>query len=354
MEELFAYLRYNDFHELYLQGYGNRFHYWIWVLENWDIVLLKRMKRFMLLSLFIILFILVDLFVRDTGFLISFFPQEFNAIYILFFICYLVLNLFFYFSNIYRFGTYTSSIQRFWKRTFMLFWIIEGFLFLIFIYLYLIAPQEVRFFVDSVKQGDAYIFCEKSLFRNTIFYLVLCYTFYLVLYWKKYNININVCLIFQFFIYLVLYFDELWYFICTLINYSQKKNTNIFLWNNQYSFNNLATLNTVDLLDNFIINKRTENYFIGLICFLKYWHVVLILIGYVFLLYNKFTKKQISFCLISSNFQNTLYLYVFSLTQFIMYIKYLYIYNFTFCYFWFWENYSLYNSLNFFVFELFY
>ena len=47
-----------------------------------------------------------------------------------------------FFHKTYQYSKYTTQTQRFWKRASFLFWSIEGFLFAILIYLWLISPEQ--------------------------------------------------------------------------------------------------------------------------------------------------------------------------------------------------------------------
>ena len=84
-----------------------------------------------------------------------------------------------FFLKRYRFGKFTSSIQRFWKRTNTYFWLIEGFLFILFFYYYLNSSQEVYYMYDESNLNQTHLtslvsfYFSSSLLAILIIYLSL-------------------------------------------------------------------------------------------------------------------------------------------------------------------------------------
>ena len=51
------------------------------------------------------------------------------------FFTYLLISGFVFFLKKYKYGKYTTAMHRYWRRTFSIFWLLEGYLFLVFLYL---------------------------------------------------------------------------------------------------------------------------------------------------------------------------------------------------------------------------
>ena len=63
-------------------------------------------------------------------------------------IIYLLVSMFLFLSKHIGFGKYTSQLQRFWKRSYILFWGLEFFLFFLYIYLLTVHFSESTYFLD--------------------------------------------------------------------------------------------------------------------------------------------------------------------------------------------------------------
>jgi hypothetical protein len=64
---------------------------------------------------------------------------------------YLLISGFVFFYKKYQYRLYTSAIQRFWRRTLIIFWAIEGSLFICFVYLIFNASQEPLHVYDNIQ-----------------------------------------------------------------------------------------------------------------------------------------------------------------------------------------------------------
>ena len=64
---------------------------------------------------------------------------------------YLFISGFVFFFKKYQYRLYTSAIQRFWRRSLMVFWIIEGSLFSVFVYLIFNSSQEPIHMYDNLQ-----------------------------------------------------------------------------------------------------------------------------------------------------------------------------------------------------------
>lgn len=61
---------------------------------------------------------------------------------------YIFISGFNFFGKKYTYGKYTEALQRFWKRSFSIFWLLEGFVLSAFIFLTFNASSEVVYSFD--------------------------------------------------------------------------------------------------------------------------------------------------------------------------------------------------------------
>jgi hypothetical protein len=71
---------------------------------------------------------------------------------------YWLISGFVFFIKKYQYSKFTTVIQRFWKRTFIIFWMIEGSLFICFFYLVLNAPEEPLYMYDQIRIYKTHFF----------------------------------------------------------------------------------------------------------------------------------------------------------------------------------------------------
>lgn len=65
------------------------------------------------------------------------------------FFSYLLISGFVFFLKKYRYSKYTTAMHRYWRRTLSIFWLLEGFLFCVFLYLAVFSSQEPFFGYDN-------------------------------------------------------------------------------------------------------------------------------------------------------------------------------------------------------------
>ena len=296
----------------------------------------------------------------------TFLPKNIAAIVMFTNIVYILINLWYYFINIYKFSSYTSSVQRFWKRTFSLFWVIEGFLFLIFLYLWLISPQETSVFLDPYNQNNFYFSIKKEFFNYLVPLISLILSWYLLLFFKKKS-NISYLLLIILLLTSYLFTVEFLKFIQVLNFLSGSKTVYLGGSTANGSITELLPLyvdSYIELSDRLpnlkcntvpsdiyvsstnlksVLVKRTETFYLNIVIFLKFWHLVLITLLALLTIQKSLLDMTLSMDLVSSNMQNYIYvLFFFFLNFLFLFKKYVYIY-FKYVYFWFFENYSLVN-----------
>jgi len=65
------------------------------------------------------------------------------------FFTYLLISGFVFFLKKYKYSKYTTAMHRYWRRTLSIFWLLEGFLFCVFLYLAIFSSQEPFFGYDN-------------------------------------------------------------------------------------------------------------------------------------------------------------------------------------------------------------
>lgn len=100
------------------------------------------------------------------------------------------INLWYYFNTIYKTSKFTSFNRIFWQRTFALFWVIEGFLFLIVIYLLLVAPNFTLYFFQHDQYQKILLPYNNEIFKYCGLVTISTSLLYFSLYLTKYNLSL--------------------------------------------------------------------------------------------------------------------------------------------------------------------
>ena len=256
---------------------------------------------------------------------------------------FIIVNLFFwlfsgfnFFLKRYRYGKFTSAVQRFWKRTNMCFWLIEGFLFLIFFYYFLNSSQEPLYMYDTVSLQQEYLLPLKSSYFNVSgISIVIFILYYLILSINFFTISQNIIVISFVSVYIFyLFFIESYqfYYIISLFNeaswvFSEETN----LWE----------------LETDYIKLRTKEYYFLLCLIAKYWHFLFIFLSWVFFIIKTYESKKVTYTLLALNTQNFIILYVLNLLCFVQWLKWVYRRFFDLSFFWFFSSPDL--KINFLV-----
>jgi len=249
-----------------------------------------------------------------------------NWIIILLFAFWLISGFNFFLKR-YRYGKYTSSLQRFWKRAFMCFWMIEGFLFILFFYYFLNSSAEPVFMYDQnqlyLRQLNSW---NSFVLTATFFVFIINLLLVLILVIKNRSSKVSAVILsiitlflvtillfesYQFYYIVNFYDDSIWTF-------SEEDN----LWE----------------LEHDISRTRTKNHFTTLCILAKFWHFIFIFIVWVFCIMKFFELGKLSYNLISVNYQNIIILYIMNWLFMIDWIKWLLHRFFETAYFWFFTD----------------
>jgi hypothetical protein len=212
---------------------------------------------------------------------------------------YWLLSGFVFFVKKYQFSRYTSVIQRFWRRSYILFWLIESGLLLVFFYLVINSSQESFYMFDQGYFLKTHLFSWKLFLFKCILVVSLITYSYLVLLnlkWSTFNKNIIGLL---FITILLIYFVWVeFYQIYWVSNFYAN-----FSWN--YDFEELTWTLDFD-------GRRTRilNHYIMVLFLLKFWHIIFIFGCWMFFVLRANELENITYPLYSFNFQNFIILFI--------------------------------------------
>lgn len=285
-----------------------------------------------LFSLYLILHNLNSSFLKTCFFSLSFF-----------FIIYWLISIFTYLTKKNQYGVYTRIIQRFWKRALWLFWLLELFLFVTYLFLAIISPQEVSYMLDNQQLFFNNTVDWKNYFINLLYVLSLILLTNVLLLNHKFNaLNFSILLIIFAFL-IKLLWDDVFQF------YAINNHYNSFFWNHISLDQSTDTLNNASVWEQEIVELKTRTiiHYFFLLIFLKMWHTVFIFFFYTYTQLNSIYLQNNSFNLIAANLQNFYFLMFFNFILKFVFLKTYFNYLGSFVYYWFVLNNNYYDSLYF-------
>ena len=214
---------------------------------------------------------------------------------------YWLLSGFTFFIKKYQFSKYTSVIQRFWRRSFIIFWLIESGVFLTFFYLTINASEEPVYMYDQAKLFKTHLFSWRLFFLKIFLniYLVLL-SYYLLLSFnstnfKKQNIFIlSITLLLLYFVWLEFY--QFFHVVNFYANLIWLFDFDEFVWNLEVEFR----------------RTRMSNNYTALCLIAKFWHLIFIFVFWVFFILRVNELSRARYPLYSANCQNFIILYLMS------------------------------------------
>jgi hypothetical protein len=240
---------------------------------------------------------------------------------------YWLISGFVFFIKKYQFSKFTSAIQRFWRRSYILFWLIEFSLFSVFFYLTLNANNESWYMYDQLQVNKTGVFSWRifliKIFPLT-FLLIVGYLLLLGLKWNVFNKHV------------------LWLLILTnVLLYT--------IWSEFYQFfhavNFYGNFNWIFDADEKVWSlelesrkSRTVNHYVMLMIMLKFWHIVVIFLIWIFFILRVLEIGRIRYPLYSANLQNFLILYLFAWVMMFPWLKFILRKYLDMPYYWFYIN----------------
>jgi hypothetical protein len=224
----------------------------------------------------------------------------FAWIAIIMFSYWLVSGFVFFFKK-YQFGKYTSVVQRFWRRTYILFWLIEGATFSVFLFFTINSSQESFYMFDQINIYKTHLYSWRFFLLKIFPIILLIISTYLLLVSLKWNLFGK---------------HSIWlFFLTSFLTY--------IVWLEFYQFfhvlNFYGNLNWIYDVDDHSWSLEQEprrtrivNHYVMLLFILKFWHVVFIYGFWIFFVLRCWETKRIRYPLLAANFQNFIILYIFA------------------------------------------
>jgi len=234
-----------------------------------------------------------------------------------------------FFLKRYRFGKFTSAIQRFWKRTNTYFWMIEGFLFCLFFYYYINSSQEVYYFFDESNLNQNFLTSLVSFYiSNSILVFLIMYSIYLMLNlpnltYKQQVLHLKLITLLMVYIFLLECYQ--FYYVITLFSE--------IVWD----FDNASNLWTLNWKSP---KLRVKTQYLILALIAKYWHFLFIFFSWLFLVLKSFEQKRIHYTLFGVNLQNCILLFILNILFNINWIKWVFRRFYDTTYYWFFLDFN--------------
>jgi hypothetical protein len=324
-----------------LTSFGTNFHiffrgnFFVFYVNFFSLQILKILKTYFKIIMFNVKWILIAAIISIIYFFFSLFylqlefTKQVAIWFVLLIVFYLLMSTFNNFLNKYKYGKFTSAIQRFWKRTGMTFWLIEGFLFLIFFYYFLNSSQEPLYMYDYASLNQELLIQLKTSYKNMILLSIAIYfSFVMILNnnYLNYYQNIILLSIISLIVFFMLYIEtyQFVYIVSLFTDKSWVFDDNTQVWILEFEQNNL---------------RVKQQYFI--MCLIaKYWHFIFIFISWFFFVVKCFEINKINYTLMSYNVQNLLILYILNLFCLIQWGKWLFKKFLELTYYWFHVQYD--------------
>ena len=218
-------------------------------------------------------------------------------------------------------------IQRFWRRTLIIFWGIEASLFTCFVYLIFNASQEPLHVYDNIQIYKTHFyswrfFLCKVLLSSLI--IIMTYILLLSIKWNTFTKTNNISL-FITIILLYIAWMEFYQFFHLMNSYGTINwvyDFNEHLWNLELEF------------------KRTRivNHYVTIGLIAKFWHIVFAVIFWIFFLLRGLESSRYRYPLLVANLQNFLIIYFMGWLYMYPWFKFIFRKVLDMPYFWFFVN----------------
>ena len=259
------------------------------------------------------------------------FTKQLSVWYVIMILYYLLMSTFNSFLVKYRYGKYTSAIQRFWKRTGIVFWLIEGFLFFLFFYYFLNSSQEPLFMQDYSNLNQEFVLQLKLSYRSLILLsltIYSCFILVLSLNYMSYVQTILVLTLISLGVFYMLYVES-YQFVYTVLVFSENE------WMLEEEVEGAFWL-----LDLEVSNVRVKHQYFILCLIAKYWHFIFIFISWFFFVLKSVEAQKISLTLLGYNTQNLIILYILNICCLVQWVKVVFKKFFEITYYWFFTQYD--------------
>lgn len=240
---------------------------------------------------------------------------------------YWLLSGFVFFFKKYQFGKYTTSIQRFWRRSYILFWLLEGATFGVFLFLTINSSQESFYMFDQINVFKTHLYSWKFFFVKLfplVMLILLTYFLMVSLKWNLFSKHSAVLLFLTLFLTYTVWLE--FYQFYHVVNF----------------YGNLNWVYDVDdhswSLEQDPRRTRIVNHYINLLFILKFWHIVFIYGFWLFFVLRCIETKRIRYPLLAANYQNFIILYIFAWVFMYPWFKFFFRRFLDSPYYWFYVN----------------
>jgi hypothetical protein len=226
---------------------------------------------------------------------------------------YLLISTFNSFLIKYKYGKFTSAIQRFWKRTGIVFWLIESFLFLLFFCYFLNSSQEPLYMFDYSNLNQELLIQVKTTYKNLVLLSVAIYISFILMFnlnYLQFSQNIILLLI----ILLIIFYSlciESYQFVYIISLFGDK------VW----LFEDISQSWSLEIEQN---SSRVKQQYFAYCLIAKYWHFIFMFISWFFFFTKTLEIKKLSYTMLGYNTQNLLIIYILSLMCLIQWLKFCY------------------------------
>lgn len=240
---------------------------------------------------------------------------------------YWIISGFIFFIKKYQYSRYTSSIQRFWKRTYIIFWIIEAGTFLVFFYLTINATSEPIYMYDQIKIYKTHLFSWRWFLIKLlplVLVILLSYFLQLTMKWntsnKQSTIILSITLLLLYILWLEFY--QFYHIISFYSNIAWVFDYDEYIWSLEFDSR----------------KTRLTNNYISICLFAKFWHFVFVFIFWVFFVLRVNELNRVRYPLIAANLQNFIIIYIMSWVYMYPWIKFIFRKYLDITYYWFYMN----------------
>ena len=248
----------------------------------------------------------------------------------------LTLPLFNYFRTVYKFSKWTTQIKFFWLRVFTIFWGLEFYLLFIFMFLFIISPDDFKYFFFITKVIFESVPNNITIFSYiTILLLLLIVSSMVYSYVYKAKLNNYFNLVFFLTLILLILTLEVEPYLNYIIISGYKVNIqetlkvkllNLTPNSTEYKIiSNYCHLNSLNT--DSVLKQRPATIILNIILIIKFYHVyIILLLTLVLILPNIWMKSTQSIELYAFFTQNLIILLIFYSFNYIIYYKFLYKY----------------------------
>lgn len=266
-----------------------------WQNIYWGFLSLLKLIKIWVFSLFFFALSFYVLLIKRTSIL----PQTLFFWVGISMLLYWLLSGFVFFIKKYQFSRYTSVIQRFWRRSYILFWLIESGLLLVFFYLMVNSSQESFYMFDQGYFLKTHLFSWKIFIFKCILIVSLITYSYLVmlnLKWNHFNKNLFLLTIITILLIYLLWveFYQIYWVSNFYANFSWLYDFEESIWSLEWDAR----------------RTRILNHYIMVLFLLKFWHIVFIFGCWIFFLLRSTELDTITYPLFSFNYQNFIILFL--------------------------------------------